>query len=372
LRLKSLELNRFRNYQHLEIDLAPLNNILIGRNAQGKSNLLEAVYFLSHLKSNRAPRLRELVLEGEEKASVRGCIMDGETRLNVQVKFGRQGKSVEINGQRMESAARARGLVKCVMFSPEDLYVVKGDAARRREFLDETMEGLGPSPARQILQYRHVLRQRNAVLKSWEEKGRKLAEHLEPWNDALVREGAAIVDARAKMVRGMAGRLAEAYEGIAVDGKAVGFSYSGTFDAEAPPEEIERNMREALEASAPEEKRARTTIVGPHRDDVEIRLGGREARFSVSQGEQRTLAFSLRIAQKDYLEKETGKEPVLLLDDVFSELDAERRRRVLEVAGEGSQALITATELPNGLEADELVGTGGKVLRVEKGSVEIV
>jgi DNA replication and repair protein RecF len=372
LKIKSLELNGFRNYQHLEIDLAPLNNILVGRNAQGKSNLLEAVYFLSHLKSNRAPRLRELVIQGAENASVRGLIMDGETRLNILVSFGSQGKIVEVNGQRMESAARARGLMKCVMFSPEDLYIVKGDPARRREFMDETQEGIGPVSARQVLQYRHVLRQRNAVLRSWEEKGPRLAEYLEPWNEALVKEGSAIAGARARMVSGMEGRLTEAYAGIAGDGKAVGFAYRGTFDAEGRPEETEVRMREALEASAAEEKRARTTVVGPHRDDIEIRLGGREARFSVSQGEQRTLAFGLRVAQKRYLEMETGKEPVLLLDDVFSELDAGRRGRVLEFAGAESQALITTTEIPPGSEGDRLTGSGGKVLKVEQGRVEVV
>jgi DNA replication and repair protein RecF len=370
--LKGLELRRFRNYRHLEIDFSPLSNIIVGRNAQGKSNMLEAVYFLSHLKSNRAPRLRELVLDGEDRASVRGLIMDDEARLNVQVTFGRDGKSVEVNGQKMESAARARGLVKCVMFSPEDLYVIKGDPARRREFMDETAEGLGPIRAGQVLQFRHVLRQRNAVLKSWEEKGPRLAEFLEPWDEALVGAGAAIAGERAEMIREMRGHLDAAYEGIAGDGKEVGFTYRGTFEAEGSPGEIENNMREALEASATEEKRARTTVVGPHRDDVEIRLGGREARFSVSQGEQRTLAFCLRIAQKGFLEKETGKEPVLLLDDVLSELDRDRRKRVLEVAGAGSQALITTTEIPDDLKVGELVDRGGKVLRVEQGSARVV
>ncbi len=366
--ITGLELKNFRNYSHLELEFSPDNNVVLGRNAQGKSNLLEAVYFLSHLRSNRAPRMRDLVLEGRERASVRGFIIDGETRLNIHVSFGRQGKSVEVNGQKEGAPSRVRGLLKCVMFAPDDLYIIKGDPARRREFLDETAEGLGPLAAKRVLQYKHVLRQRNAVLRSWEEHGAALASVIEPWNDALVKAGAAVVARRAGMLPVMESRVDEAYRLISGGESEVRVRYRGTFEAGSGDEgEIEEQMRRALEASGNEEKRARTTVVGPHRDDIEITLGGREARFSVSQGEQRTLAFCLRVAQGRYLEGETGKTPVTLLDDVLSELDIDRREKVLELSGKGSQAILTATDAP--LDAGE---AKGKVFMVQRGKVTVV
>ncbi len=366
--LTRLELLNFRNYKQQQVEFSPEKNIIVGRNAQGKTNLLEAFYFLSHLKSNRAPRMRELVTEGLEEASVRGLIMDGEFRLNMHVSFGRRGRSVDVNGQKLESAARAKGLVKCVMFSPDDLYVIKGDPARRREFLDETMEELGPVAAKTVLHYKHVLRQRNAVLRSWEEHGTSLNKVIEPWDDALARAGAEIVAERIDMVEKMARYAGGVYEEIAGESHGVAITYNGTFEPTGPQKaQIASSMREELDAARSKEKRTRTTVVGPHRDDVELRLDGREAKSSASQGEQRTLAFCLRVAQKRYLEDETGKVPITLLDDVLSELDRERRAGVLRVAGAGSQAIITTTDLLEDFEA-----LGARVFRVERGTVESV
>lgn len=366
--LTGLELFNFRNYQRQQVEFSPDRNVVTGSNAQGKSNLLEAVYFLSHFKSNRATRMRDLVLEGEERASVRGVIMDGEVRLSVHVSFGRQGKCVEVNGQRAGSASRARGLLKCVMFSPEDLYMVKGDPGRRRDFMDETMEGLGPGAAKKVVEYRHVLKQRNAVLRSWEEHGTRLTAVLGPWNEALVKAGAPIVTERARMLSEMRKDVESAYRAVAGEEKKVSIEYVSSFEqGERAEGSVEEMMRKALEKSGRDEKRFRNTVIGPHRDDVEIRLGERETRFSASQGEQRTLSFCMRIAQRKYLETTTGKVPIMLLDDVLSELDSDRRAGVLEVAGAGSQAIVTTTEPPGAL-----AGAAGKVFRVERGKVTVV
>lgn len=363
--LAKLELINFRNYRKQQVDFSPEKNIIIGKNAQGKSNLLEAIYLLSHLKSYRAQRMRELVLDGEEMASVRGLIIDGEVRLNAHVSFSNRGREVAIKGKEVESGKKARGFVKCVMFSPEDLYMVKGEPARRREFMDETMEGLGPIPASNLSHYKRVLGQRNALLRSWEESGDRLGAVLEPWNEALVKAGAGIVMARMRMVKEMEAQIRRDYSEIAGGQTEIDIKYRGTFGSQAgPAEEIESAMREALGGSINEEKRARTTVIGPHRDDVEIRVGGREARYSASQGEQRVLSFCMRLAQKAHLENETHKAPILLLDDVLSELDADRRRGVLEVAGRGNQAIITTTEIQ-----DDLAGSGGEVFQVEQGKV---
>lgn len=363
--ISKIELYNFRNYQYQDVEFSPDTNIVYGMNAQGKSNLLEAIYFLSHFKSKRTPRIRDLVREGEERSSVRILFHEGGNRITVKVAFGGRGKVVEVNGQRVESIARARGVVKCVLFSPDDLYMIKGDPARRREILDETAEEIGPEPAEAVHRYRHVLRQRNAILKSWEEQGSRLREVLRPWTEALVMSGAQVVHQRARMVGQMGKVVEETYRRISGEDEEVEFGYRGTFNSDGESvKELALEMREAVEKTEEEERRRRSTLVGPHRDDVEIRLGGKRARFTASQGEQRTLAFCMRVAQKRYIESETAKEPVMLLDDVLSELDRERRSRVLGLVGSGSQAIVTTADA-----GEQETQDGVKMFKVERGEV---
>lgn len=366
--IRELELSNFRNYGGQRVHFSAGVNIITGGNGQGKTNLLEAVYFLSHLRSNRAPRMRDLVLQGQASASVRAVIIDSESRINIRAVLGERGKTVEVNGQRMQSAAKAGGMLKVVMFSPEDLYLVKGEPADRRAFLDETMEEIGPLEASSITRYRHLLRQRNAVLKTWEQPGGGIERLLEPWNRSLAREGARITAARRRMMSEVSPVAAGRYAEIAGTGNDLEVRYAPSFESSGGGAVVEeRELYERLRDSLPAEKRAGVTLVGPHRDDVEVTLGGREARHSASQGEQRTAAFCLRLAQKQYIEHQTGKQPVMLLDDVMSELDAARRSGVLRLAADGAQALITTTEEPEpGMTED------GRVLVVEGGRVSDV
>ena len=223
-------------------------------------------------------------------------------------------------------------------------------------------------PASTVQQYRHVLRQRNALLKRREEGQSDLARALEPWTAALATAGAAM-NARddwrcSKACRTSAG---ESYKAISGEDKELD---SNTWRLRGFARDRGKHRRidgAALDRSAAaEERRPGLLLVGPHRDDVEIRLGGRKARFAASQGEQRTIAFCLRVAQKRYLRERTGKAPVLLLDDVLSELDETRRAKVLEQVGVESQAIITTTELPGSIE-----GPGDRVFVVEKGIVTV-
>ena len=312
--LDRLELFNFKSYGHQDLELAPGMNLVTGRNAQGKTNLLEAIYFVSHLKSNRSPRLRELIREGEENASVRVLIMDEGTKATIRIAFGGSGKSVEVNGRKMQ-ASRALGLLKCVMFEPGDLYLVKGEPSRRREFLDETLEELGQHAARPVEAYKRVLRQRNALLKRWEDYGAGFRAALEPWSEKLAEEGGVLAVARERMTESMSRMINETHSEI-----------SGQ----------------------------------------DIKIGGREARHTASQGEQRTLAFAMRLAQRGYVSDETGKEPILLLDDVLSELDKERRARVLGVVGRSGQSIVTATEPPEagGVPASRILVVEGGTVRV--------
>ena len=359
--LEKLELLNFRNYTRQDVDLLPGRNLIIGRNAQGKTNLLEAVYFISYFKSSRAARLSELIKRGQEQASVRGTV-SGDEAATVRVGLAARRRLVEVNGRRVEPVSRARGLVKCVLFEPDDLYMIKGEPGRRRDFLDETIEALSPAKAADVSEYRHALRQRNALLRSHEDYGSRFEAAVEPWNRALARAGGKVLVQRWKMSREMSAEIDESYRAISGEAETVGFAYKGTVAETADAETAEREMLRELEKRVDEEIRARSTLVGAHRDDVEVTLGGRPARYTASQGEQRTLAFAMRLAQKRFIESETGRSPILLLDDVLSELDERRRRMVLERAGEESQSLITATEAPPRVSAAAtFVIEGGKV-----------
>ena len=360
-----LELHNFRNYEHQEIRFSPEKNIIIGMNAQGKTNLLEAFYFLSHQKTTRSPRLRELLKEGEETASVRAEIIDGGERIKLEIRFSEKGRAVEVNGQRVERIARAKGILKCVMFSPDDLYMVKGEPEKRREFLDEIIEETSPILTQQLLEYRRILKQRNAALKT---KGLDRESHerlVDVWNELFVKNGASLITARERITKKVSEEAATTYGEISGRDGDLEVWYEPSFEVcSFEKEEIERRMREELRSRREEEARRRRTLIGPHRDDIRILMDGRAARGYASQGEQRSIAFALRIAQRKFIEEKTGKTPVTLFDDVFSELDQERRAKVLEIAGKGSQAIITTTELFEDLEAN-----GSRVMTVSNGEV---
>ena len=365
--LRTLELFNFRNYEHLDIEFSPHRNLAIGRNAQGKSNLLESIYFLSYLRSKRARTLADLVREGHEEASVLGSIIGDGSEARVRLTVGARGRTAEVNGQKVGSSARVRGRMKCVSFDPDDLCLVKGEPGRKSGFLDETLEALGPMGAVAINQYGHALRQRNAILKVWERYGTGLEDAIGPWSRGLATYGAKMVASRLEMLRTMEEVVERLYREISQDEKKVELRYAGTFGLEDASEgEIFENMQRALDSVLVEEKRERATRVGPHRDDVEIRLGGRDARYKASQAELRTLAFCMRLAQKEHVERKTGQTPVILFDDVLSELDEGRRRRVLDLAGGESQAMLTATEA-----TADMKRASDKTLVVDGGMISI-
>jgi DNA replication and repair protein RecF len=368
LQIFRLELNNFRNYERQSLDLSPRRNVICGRNAQGKTNLLEAIYLLSHMSTPRTPRLSDVIREGEKECSIKGGVADDETGFNVRLIVESKSRTVELNGREIKPASRAKGLVKCVLFSPEDLYLVKGAADRRRKFLDETAEGVEPGLADRAGRFEHVLRQRNAIVREWELHGRRLEPMLVPWSEAMVEAGAHLVAFRRRAVMEMVPLVERAYERVSGSAAELQIEYAGSFEGDSTNVEIvKEEMKKALEESTKEERRARCTVVGPHRDDLDIRLGGREARYMASQGEQRTLSFCLRVAQKSLIQERSGKEPIMLLDDVLSELDGQRRQSVMEMVGEGSQSIITTAEKPHALEPG-----AEAVFLVRSGSVSVV
>lgn len=367
--IKELKLRNFRNYGNLQLEFSPGANVIVGGNAQGKTNLLEAIYFISHLKSYKASKNSHIISNGETAAVAEAFVAENHTGGWVSVLLTEGQTVAKIGGSIVHPSKKAKGVLKCTLFSPDDLLLVKGEPSFRRGYLDETAEMVDPSLAYILGRYSRVLSQRNAVLKKQEEYRGRVESALKPWTEELVKLGSQITHWRVRAVEETQEEFSTEYVKISGEKDSPRLKYVsplGPLDPTSTLEEVEEAMHESLERNHGEEFRRRTTLVGPHRDDVEITLGGWEARHRASQGEQRSLSLSMRIAQKRSIQKKTGAEPVVLLDDVFSELDLARRRNVAEtIIGEGQAFLTTA-------EALDSVGFGGcRTFIVRGGKVEL-
>jgi DNA replication and repair protein RecF len=358
VRLRRLELRNHRNYAHL--DLAPGQgiNVFIGPNGQGKTNLLEAVAMLALSSSPRARREPELVGPVTTASRIHAQVESGdrlvELTITLNVEGERARRTIEVDGARRR-AYDLPGNFRVTLFWPDDLGLVKAGPELRRRFLNQMLVQVEPGYARSLAGLRRVLDQRNSLLKKIA-AGEGGEDVLEAWNHELVTIGGEIAAARARAVDELAPEAARCHAEIAA-GERLEITYVG------PP----ANLAEAVQNSLSEDLRRGTTSVGPHRDDIRIVLDGQEARSYGSQGQQRTAVVSLKLAEAALVAGRTGERPVLLLDDVLSELDGVRRTALLkEVGGEG-QVIITSVE--TGAFPPELISRAA-VWSVDAGRIE--
>lgn len=335
MRLRRLQLKNHRNYAQLDLSPGPGVNVFIGANGQGKTNLLEAVAMLALSSSPRARRESEVVGPigpgSRIYAEIESASRTIELSIALDVEGERTRRTIEIDGAR-KRAFDLPGRFRVVLFWPDDLGLVKGSPELRRRFLNQMLVQVEPGYARALAGLRRILEQRNSLLKRIS-AGEGGEDMLEAWNAELVQVSAEIASARAKAVLQLQPEAARCHAEIAA-GESLEIRYLG------PPE----NLAEAVNNSLGEDLRRGTTSVGPHRDDVAISLDGEDARAFASQGQQRTAVVSLKLAEAALIEGRTNERPLLLLDDVLSELDGERRAALLgEVAG-GGQVIVTSVE----------------------------
>lgn len=381
--LGRLELEDFRNYRREELAFAPGLNLVVGRNAQGKTNLLEAVHYLSGRGSPRGGDAA-LVRAGAERAFLHGDVHADRRTLSLDVEIRRgQGMRALINRVPVRGARPLAEVIATVFFGPEQLSLVKGSPDGRRGFLDELAASLRPARSQLRREWERVLRQRNALLRSAPHgaAGRTSSRlTLEVWDQNLSRAGAALAAARLETLGRLLPYARKRYEAVAGAGH-VELAYSSEWlDEEiveqgmlAPDpvlqEQLEARLRAALEEVRPRELERGMSLAGPQRDDVLVLLGSNggplfDARTHASQGDQRTCALALKLAEHDLLSAARGMEPILLLDDVFSELDPQRRVWLADVVRGLEQVLITSAE-PGVVNAV----TPSSVVTVEAGSV---
>lgn len=354
--LSHLSLTNYRSYEQAELDLKPGPNILIGANGVGKTNVAEAINYLAVQHSHRVSNDHPLVRIGHDQALARGRVHRGEQAISLEYEIN-PGKSnrVAINRGAPQPARQAYGIFKAVMFAPEDIELVSGQPDIRRRFMDDLIVQMRPALGDARRDFDRVLRQRNALLKSGRKPGAWTDEHettLAVWNEHLSRAAARLINGRLHALRLLAIPTANTYAQLSNGNKPAGFSYQSTVPlatgqhAEVPDEaQLYQAVLAELENSYRAERDRGVTLVGPHRDDMIITLGPAPAKGFASHGETWSLALALRLASYQVLvedDPDPNAKPVLILDDVFAELDAARRSRLAEMTRDAEQLIITA------------------------------
>jgi DNA replication and repair protein RecF len=347
--VRQLVLRDFRSWSHVDVQLAPGRTVFVGSNGYGKTNLLEALWYCATLGSHRVATDAPLIRAGADRAVVSTIIVnDGrELAVDVEIAAGRANKA-RLNRSPVRSTREILGALRAVLFSPEDLALVRGDPGERRRYLDELATLRRPALAGVRADYDKVLRQRTALLKSAGgfrgRSDRGVLDTLEVWDGHLAAHGAQLMAARMTLVNELNPQVEKAYQLLAPSSRAAAIGYRNSIDADAADPDVpdlETALLAALARRRDAELDRGMCLVGPHRDDLELRLGDQPARGFASHGESWSFALSLRLAAYELLRGE-GSEPVLLLDDVFAELDNSRRRALASVAAGAEQVLVTA------------------------------
>jgi DNA replication and repair protein RecF len=381
MHVKHLTLSNFRNYSTVELPLSTGINLLVGRNGQGKTNLAEAIFYAATLNSHRVSGYLPLIRQGESKAIVR-ILARFEDRENlIELELNNEGSNrARINKSETSRVRDVLGYVNAVIFSPEDLDIVKRDPSNRRAFMDELIVQLVPRMAGVFSDYERVLKQRNTLLRSAKNTANSLSglSTLDSWDQSLVKIGSEIISARYELSQKLAPHIKAAYSAIADEKndptiilKSSIISDDGAGDDEGSylntgdRNQIENIFLSRLTSLRSKEIERGITLAGPHRDDLVLLLGELPAKGYISHGESWSYALSLKLASAELIRKEArAGDPILILDDVFAELDSTRRSRLGALVSDNEQVIITAAvveDVPSELAANRFQVTAGSL-----------
>lgn len=364
--LKDIKLCNFRNYKEQVLAFDEGFNFLAGNNAQGKTNLMEAIYMLSAGRSFRTSMDSELVRWGSSALYIKGTIVTGEGEKAIEIAMGGNNKRIKVNGVLLGKRGDLFGKFISVIFSPEELKLVKEGPSYRRKFMDQGVTQVKPSYYYLLINYKRILFQRNSLLRDWL-SGKADTDVLAVWDKQLAGYGARIVFERYRFVRALS-ILARLVHGKITNGEEnLNIRYQSCVDIKEDigPEEIRQQFVQNLESARARDVKTGVTNFGPHREDLEVMINGVDARKFGSQGQQRTAALSMKLSEIELLKSETGECPVLLLDDVMSELDPSRQEYVLGNLA-GVQTFITCTHIAGIMKKS---CPKGKVFHVDSGII---
>jgi DNA replication and repair protein RecF len=359
MKLNHISLTNFRSYTNLELKIDGGTHIFIGENGEGKTNIIEAIMYLALLSSHRISSDAPLIKLGSEQAFIRAKISDQtrDTWVELEINNGRANRA-KLNQNPVRSQRAIQGLVKAICFSPEDLDLVRGDPSERRKFLDQLLTQRSPRIAGVISDYEKALKQRNTLLKSQAPEA-----SLHPWNEHLANFGGEVIAARVRLIEDLSPQVAEAYKNISTK-KAPKLGYKSTLDnPSVDKDENKLSLLAKISERISQERERGISLVGPHRDDVLLNLGDHPVKGFASHGESWSIALSLKLASYQLL-KSDGDNPILILDDVFSELDQSRRDRIAKLTSSSEQTFITVAvenDLPDEIAGRRYLVANGEV-----------
>lgn len=358
--IKSLELENYRNYKNLSLEFDKGTNILTGENAQGKTNILEAVYLCSTTKSHRGSKDSEIINFDSEECHLRTILNKKEEDIRIDIHLRKsKSKVIALNLEKLKKTSELIGILNVVLFSPEDLNIIKGGPSYRRTFIDMQICRLDPSYVFNLSNYNKIIDQRNKLLKDIYFQP-ALKETLFIWDSQLQSYGSQVIKKRREFVNELNEIVKEIHYKLTNQKEFLDIKYE--------PDTLEDEIENTLKQNAERDLRSKATSAGPHRDDYVININGMDARKYGSQGQQRTAALSLKLAEIEIIKRNTKDNPIFLLDDVLSELDSNRQNMLLDSIS-NIQTIITCTGL------DDFINerfTINRVFEVHDGIVEVV
>lgn len=349
MKLRHLKLFNYRNYEQTEIRTDSNVNLIVGPNAQGKTNLLESIYVLALTKSHRTQKDKELIHWDKKQAMIHADIEKKYGNLTLDLRISSQGKSAKLNGLEQRKLSDFVGALNVVMFAPEDLEIVKGSPGIRRRFLDMEIAQVIPSYLFQVQQYQKILIQRNNYLKGIQHDSAINENMIEVWNQQLAEYGSKIMKSRQNFIINLQKWAKSIHEGITKGKENLQLYYRPSFEISDFSDEsvLFDQFMVKLKQVQNQEIRRGVTLFGPHRDDLGFFINGKDVQIYGSQGQQRTTALSVKLAEIELIREETGEFPLLLLDDVLSELDQFRQNQLIETFQNKVQTFITTTGADN-------------------------
>ena len=368
--IQELSLRSYRNYDQLSLSFDHKINVIIGENAQGKTNLMEAIYVLAFARSHRTPRDKELIQWDAEYGKIKGSIFKRNRRFPLEIVLSNKGKKAKFNHIEQKRLSDYIGALNVVMFAPEDLNLVKGSPQVRRRFIDMEIGQIQPTYIYHLGQYQKILRQRNHLLKELQRKREADLTMLRVLTDQLIEHAATIVDRRFRFLQLLREWATPIHEGISRNLEQLEIAYDASVKvSEAMDlETLKSTYQEKFTDIETKEVERGTTLAGPHRDDLVFFVNGKDVQTYGSQGQQRTTALSLKLAEIELIHSEVGEYPILLLDDVLSELDDFRQSHLLHTIQGKVQTFVSTTSI-DGIEHDAL--KEAEIFHVKEGTIDV-
>ncbi|KRN28617.1 recF protein [Lactobacillus selangorensis] len=366
--LDKLKLKNYRNYENVDTTFSPDINVFLGANAQGKTNLLESIYVLAMTKSHRTSNNKELIRWGTQFAKIDGTVVKETGSLPLELILSHQGKRAKVNRLDQAKLSQYIGKFNVILFAPEDLAIVKGAPMLRRRFIDMEFGQMSPKYLYALTNYQAILKQRNHYLKMLQQKKASDQLYLNVITEQLIEYGAQVVVARQEFLQRMEHWAQEIHKTITLDQETLTFAYKSQVPTEALTDvkAAQAALQELFEKHRQREIEQGTTLVGPQRDDVVFLINDKNVQNFGSQGQQRTVALSVKLAEIDLMKELTGEYPVLLLDDVLSELDDARQTHLLKTIQHKVQTFLTTTSL-DGVAQDIIQNP--RIFHIEAGQI---